>query len=275
MKHGWLLLALSGLLQVAQAREPDDAARLLADAIGKHELVLLGEMHGTREIPLMTSVLVGRYAKAEPVLLGLEVTSIDQARVDAFLDSAGTDADFATLLAGAHWREAMHDGRDSVAMLGLLEHVRRLRTGGAEVAVVLFDAPGDGERDQRMAHALRVAMQAHPGWRTLVLTGNVHAMTGEPPSMMLPDGTPVAAPTALGRHLADLSPLSVDIAAAQGEFWGCRDKVCAPHPAGFVGAPAAMHEPRLTEPDGSWKLRLLLPRFHASPPAIASGRHAR
>jgi hypothetical protein len=271
MKRIWWLLAAMCLLHGAQAREPDDAARLLVDAIGARELVFLGEMHGTRETPLVTSLLVAHYANAEPVLLGLEVTSIDQGRVDAFLDSAGRQEDFVRLLAGAHWREPMHDGRDSVAMLGLLEHVRRLRARGADVAVVLFDVPGGGERDRRMAHAMRAALRSHPGSRTIVLTGNVHAMTGEPPSMVLPDGTPYEAPTTMARHLSDLAPLSVGISAATGEYWGCRARDCGPHPAGFAGALGSGLALERMEPGSSWDLRLQLPRSHASPPAIASG----
>lgn len=246
------------------------AAELIADAVGEHRLVLLGEMHGTREVPLLTSMLVAHYARTEPVLLGLEVDASDQPLVDAFLESAGTDSDFAEVLSGAHWREPTHDGRDSVAMLGLLEHVRRLRAQRADVAVVLFDAPGDGERDQRMAEALRTAMRAHPGARTLVLTGNVHAVTGERPALILPDGTPYDAPTTLGRHLLDLAPLSIDIQAAKGEFWACR-QTCGPLTVSAPGRPLAQ-TPELRVAGGSWDLRLWLPAFSASPPAVPTSR---
>lgn len=274
MKQGWLLpvlLAICPMVQATESTESAQAAHALADAVGTHELVLLGEMHGTREIPQLTGVLVARYARTEPVLLALEVAAVDQPRVDAFLDSGGSDADFAAVLAGEHW-QGMHDGRDSVAMLGLLEHMRRLRAGGADVSVALIDAPGDGDRDERMANALREAMTAHPEARTLVLTGNVHAMTGEPPTMVLPDGTPYKAPTTLGRHLLDLSPLSIDIQAEAGEFWGCQ-QTCGPHPAGsrLPGRDTMQVVPA----GGSWDLRLMLPRFHASVPAVRDGANAR
>lgn len=239
---------------------------LVADAVGQHRLVLLGEMHGTVETPALTGNLVAHFAGQGPVVLALEVTSMDQARVDAFLDSDGGEAAKAELLAGRHWQEPMHDGRDSVAMLGLLEQVRRLRAGGADVQVVLFDVPGKGDRDQRMARSLRAAIAAHPGARTLVLTGNVHAMTGEPPSFVLPDGSPYDAPITLGRHLQDLSPLSIDIRAARGEFWACQ-QVCEPH---AVRTPAANTReiPGVSEAGPSWDRRLMLPRFSASPPAV-------
>src|SRR5690606_23505072 len=92
------------------------AAELIAHAVGEHRLVLLGEMHGTREIPLLTSMLVAHYARTEPVLLGLEVDASDQPLVDAFLESAGTDSDFAEVLSGAHWREPTHEDRKSTRL---------------------------------------------------------------------------------------------------------------------------------------------------------------
>ncbi|MGN6113576.1 MAG: hypothetical protein ACTHOC_11370 [Luteimonas sp.] len=251
------------------ARTASQAAAMIdAEVAGKH-MVMLGEMHGTAECPAVAGELAVRWtsgAHAQPVLLGLEVTSLDQARVDRYLASAGSAADRADLLAGEHWVEPHHDGRDSAAMASLLERVRALRAGGADISVALFDAPGDGERDGRMADALRRAIAAHPAARVLTLAGNVHAMTGEPPQTFV-DGKPYTLPVTMARRLADLHPVSVDIRAMQGDMWVCQD-TCGVHP--LPPPRRAIDTPELArnDPGSTWDYRIALPRFTASLPAV-------
>ncbi len=244
-----------------------DAVSLLVDAIGERRLALLGEMHGTREIPVMTGELAAQYAaRSDAVLFGLEIPSDDQGRVDRYIESAGNPADRAALLAGEHWREPHHDGRDSRAMFDLIERMRGLRADGADVSVILFDAPGGGERDQRMAVALRAAIERKPDAMVLVLTGNVHAMTGTPPPM-IHGGKPYALPPTLGRRLADLSPLSIDIRASRGQFVRCEAGVCAPQAVRDQGPERVT--PTLERSEGRpWDMTLTLPRFTVSEPAI-------
>lgn len=260
-------LVLLWLLSPAPAIATE-AARLLQQAIGDHSLVLLGEMHGTREIPAICGELVARYAKDETVLLALEANAGDQSRVERFLLSDGGVSAKADLLSGEHWQEMHHDGRDSAAMFALLEQVRQLRASGKEVDVVMFDDAGQADRDTRMAEAIRVAVTAHPGVRTLALMGNVHAMTGEPP-VMLADGKPFVPPKTVGGHLADLSPLSIVVRANGGSFWTCMRGQCGERPV-IPGAAATGALPRVEENGvgAAWRLTLLLPRFTASPPAI-------
>jgi erythromycin esterase-like protein len=247
-----------------------DAAAQIAAAVGDRRLVMLGEMHGTTEIPAIAGDLVARWTggHAQSVLLGLEATTADQARVDRYLASDGTAADRADLLAGEHWTEPMHDGRDSRAIAGLIERLRTLRAAGADVSIAMFDAPGAGERNARMAASLRSAIAAHQGARVLVLTGNVHAMTGEPPEMFSA-GKPYKLPTTMARHLADLHPVSINVGAAQGDFWACQD-TCGRHLA-MQGRHPSIAEPSLerNDPGDTWDYLLMLPRFSASEPAIA------
>jgi hypothetical protein len=268
-------MALAAMHPVA-AKEAGDvagaatraAAMIDAEVAGKH-LLMLGEMHGTAECPAIAGELAARWATgahAQPVLLGLEVASDDQARVDRYLASAGTAADRADLLAGKHWMDPSHDGRDSAAMASLLERMRALRAAGADVAVALFDAPGDGERDGRMAARLRSAIAAHPGSRVLVLTGNVHAMTGAPPEMFR-EGKPYTLPLTMARRLADLHPVSVDIRATQGDMWVCQD-TCGVHALPPQRRTVDAPELARNDPGSTWDYRIALPRFTASLPAV-------
>ena len=261
-------ITLALLLLVAPVTAAaNDAATLLEGAIGRHSLVLLGEMHGTQEIPAITGELVAHYARTQPVLLALEADAGDQLRLDRFLASDGGVTARAALLAGDHWQEPNHDGRDSAAMFALIEQVRQLRKAGASVDVVLIDAAGAGTRDERMAAAVRTAMAAHPGARALVLIGNVHAMTGEPPEMIA-DGKPFVPPRTVARYRVDLRPFSVVFRAAGGTFWTCRGGRCGEHDV--LANPTGESLPRIEHhaPEDPWMLTMLLPRFTASPPAI-------
>jgi predicted SnoaL-like aldol condensation-catalyzing enzyme len=271
------LLGLAGM-HAAGAQEADDVARTAVDAarlidasVAGQRVVMLGEIHGTAENPAIAGELAARWAtgdRAQPMLLGLEATSADQARVDRYLASAGTTADRADLLAGKHWTEPMHDGRDSLAMAALIERMRALRAGGADVSVALFDAPGGGDRDARMASSLRSAIVAHPGARVLVLAGNVHAMTG-PPNPMTNDGKPYTPPTTMARHLADLHPVSINFGALRGDAWTCwAGNDCGPH--ALPPANRSIDGPTIDrqDPGQAWDYFVTLPRFTASAPAV-------
>lgn len=260
--------------QVASA--PDNAVPaavgLLLEAISDSRLALVGELHGTRETPALVGDAVERLAaKGETVVLALEIAIGEQPAVDAYLASAGTSDDRETLLASPHWSRPGHDGRDSVAMFDLVEHIRILRTEGGDVALVLFDPDGIGDRDRGMADRLRTLATQHPQARILVLTGNMHAMVAAPAWPVIDGGTPIEPPMTAGRYLHDLDPVSVYVHAAAGEFWACMDDGCKPQ---TVGGTMAGVLPRLEkQPSGQpWHAILVLPAFTASSPAHPDAR---
>ena len=47
-----------------------EAANFIRSEAGSHRLILLGEMHGTREAPQLVGELVAAYSSQGPVLLG-------------------------------------------------------------------------------------------------------------------------------------------------------------------------------------------------------------
>jgi erythromycin esterase-like protein len=278
MRKGWLLPGMIAALCAACAKPApqapaaehaamDPALSLLAQAVATHRLALLGELHGTRETPALAGDLVAHYAKRGPVILALEIDHGQQPVLARYLASDGGADARAQMLAGSHWRDAMHDGRDSAAMFQLVERVRVLRKGGAPVGVLAFD-PSLRDMDARnagMARILRRAAALAPRARLVVLTGNVHAMTH--PQEMFLDGRRITLVTA-GRALADLAPVSIDIRGASGEFWACRQS-CAKQP---VASPRTLPAPSLERnaPGSGWDYTLVLPRLTASPPAIAA-----
>jgi erythromycin esterase-like protein len=153
---------LCGAGTALAARHPS-AVGLLDAAVEGHRIVLLGEMHGTREIPALVAALIEqRVAHGRREVLALEIDSAEQPRIDRYLASDGGIAARKALLAGEHWIEAHHDGRDSAAMLALIERMRHLRATGHAVPVVAFDREGRHERNREMADALRETAARFP-----------------------------------------------------------------------------------------------------------------
>jgi hypothetical protein len=188
----------------------------------KGQILLLGEMHGTNEIPAFVADAACRGLRAGlPVTVALEIPTEEEPRVAAFLASDGQAADRAALLAGPFWRDAFQDGRRSRGMLALLEDLRHRRREGSRLRVKLLDrrpkASGP-ERDRAMAGELQSAVEAAPGDLFLVLTGNLHTRRVR--------GTPWD-PQAenMGYLVARRHPdlLSLDVVYSGGAIWACLD----------------------------------------------------
>jgi len=215
------------------------AADALRQAAG-HRLLILADLHGTREIPLLVGDIVERIARRGPVTLALEMPQAEQAALDAALDARSATQARRALLARAWWRRSnvQHDGRRSLDMLALIERLRRLRKAGGDVALLAYDVddngggPVPGWRDATMAGRVRAAYRASPSRRLVMLTGNVHAFLRIPSYMQLP--TPI---TTAGMHLADLAPASLRIGATTGQGWYCVHGACGPLPVQAADMP--------------------------------------
>ncbi|RPD88626.1 hypothetical protein [Luteimonas sp. 100069] len=78
---GSLLLFAVSMTAAADWRR--DAVETLLRESGEHRLVVLGEMHGTREVPLLASDLVEHWSRTGPVLLALEIPVREHAALRA------------------------------------------------------------------------------------------------------------------------------------------------------------------------------------------------
>ncbi len=278
-----------GLATVALAMPPDtgairDAAALVPIDDDGARIIVLGELHGTRETPALAEALVRRLAeRGEPVTLALEAHASEQSRIDAFLASSGDTASRSELQSGPFWavQPGRSDGRRSVALLDLLDAVRRLRGDGAALRVLAFDAGNAGagadERNRRMAARLREAVESDSARRFVVLIGNYHARRAPPTNVvgLMPGQAP---PVPTFAHLADLSMLRINVSARAGEFWACMAGTCGPRPVGARGAfggatipdaeAPAFHRTPDDATGGDAQLRL--PTFSVAAPAVPS-----
>lgn len=179
--------------------------------------LLLGEVHGTREIPRQIGDLVCQAARRGlSVTLGLEHSHAGDAALEAWLSSTGSAEDRAKLLSGTDWQTPWPDGRTSQAMFELLDRLRTFRQRGWRVHAFgvnggeARDAAGDGG----MAYNVRVARAARPDDVFLVLTGDNH--------------TRVDADLAMGGQLrlAGVPVTTVRFSYAGGTFWTCWGPTC-------------------------------------------------
>lgn len=220
----WLLaccLASFGAAAVAEPCRPIDGLQPLLRA---GRVLLLGEIHGTMESPAFALEVACHAMELDlAVIVGLELATAEQARVDIFLDSAGTEQDRVALLAGPPWQSSYQDGRASRAMLDLIDGLRQLRRQGRQVGVALFDAPVSGggqRRDGEMARQLATVIGGSPASLMIVLTGNVHSriIAGMPRS---PSYEPMG--YLLGRATSFDNLVALNVAHAGGSAW-----ICAP-----------------------------------------------
>jgi hypothetical protein len=237
-------------------------------------IVMLGEMHGSREIPAFTGNLACRAVVAgHAVIVGLEIPQVEQAAIDRYLTSRGSPRDREALVAGAHWRRPDQDGRSSQAMVDLIERVRSLRHAGHAVEVLAFDNGMYGawnERDAGMAKAILARAAAASDAFVVTLTGNLHNRTepGLPwDASLVPMGVHVKA----GHARA----LGLDVRYEGGSTWVCEpDGTCGakelpkkdfPYDGRAIDTSEAVRQPGI---DGVFFVGTL----SASPPAVSPAR---
>ncbi|AGC43764.1 hypothetical protein MYSTI_02448 [Myxococcus stipitatus DSM 14675] len=187
----WSMYGLSGCASTAAVAPQPTPAPLTCDAalpgtealLAPGGLVLLGEMHGTQEVPRFTGqVACLAAAKGMTVRVGLEIPEEEQVSLDAFLAAGDATRAQEELLLRPFWVRDIQDGRSSQAMLQLLAQLRDLRRAGAKLVVFAFDDELKGvaeSRDSRMAKRIGAAVERLPGELTLVLTGNLHALVNK------------------------------------------------------------------------------------------------
>jgi hypothetical protein len=143
-------------------------------------VLLMGELHGTQEVPRFVAQSACQAAVAgTPVTVGLELPVENQERVERFLASAGSEEDWLKLMEAPFWRSPFPDGRSSEAVANLLEQLRVLKAQGLDVRAFVFDHPQlKGQvREDAMAATVLQQVKAGPERFYMVVSGNVHPRT--------------------------------------------------------------------------------------------------
>lgn len=182
--------------------------------------LLLGEYHGTVEMPAVAADVICHAAKrGRPLVVAVELPAGDQPALDRYMASDGGAAARKALLASPGWKA--EGGRTTAAIADLIEAARRIgrkRPANLPVTLVAFDRgpqPGTSPmREAAMAKALESAAGRRPGSLVIAFTGAGHAdkegfVSRNPPF-----------PAAAG-HLPKDRTVSLTFARPGGLYWGC------------------------------------------------------
>jgi hypothetical protein len=256
----------------AQAMSGSAAPCLPSDAVPgavlDAPLLVLGEVHGTREVPeFVTGYLCAAAKQQRKITLAIEFPSSEQSAIDVFMASSGRPQDAERLTGTAFWRRAMQDGRTSIDMLRMLERIRALRAAGADLKVLGID--GDvppARRDGVMADMLRTELREGAGRQVVALIGGLHAVRNKG-SRFNPQYESAV------YLLADQHPLALTVGTAGGTAWVCQ----APSPASCHAAawdinrvgPAPAAPFALTPPSAQFDGVFFVGTTTASPPAVS------
>ncbi|WP_375756524.1 hypothetical protein [Corallococcus exercitus] len=145
-------------------------------------LMLLGELHGTQEVPRFIAQSVCQLiTSGMPVTVGLELPVENEERITTFLQSQGGEVDWLKLMEAPFWRSPYPDGRGSAAVANMLEQLRQLRAQGLDVAVFVYDHPklSGQQREDALTRTVLAQVKATPRRFHLVVSGNVHSRTAK------------------------------------------------------------------------------------------------
>jgi hypothetical protein len=228
--HSLLMLTASlqggppASLRVTGCEPVPGLAQLMAER--NPRFLILGEAHGTSEIPKFFGDVVCNVSQSGPVVVALEWSEREQTAVERYLKSAGELADRAALLKSSIWSRQFADGRSSRAMLQLLERLRQLRAMGRQLTVVPVQPTGPFDRvsqdyyEVAFANGLVRAALSVRSSVVIALLGNWHAAKeSENPDAFRP----------MAEHLPTADVVSVQFRAAGGSAWNCQSDGCGPH----------------------------------------------
>lgn len=189
------------------------------------DLVLIGEVHGTKQIPVLLSKLVQSIAEqGKSISLGLEVLDELSPHFDDFIDTDCSDHSTSGFLELEWWNPRKQDGRRSRAFLDLLVNLRILKNRyPGKIHVYFYNAFSReySEREALMANNVYEEVQSSKADVNVVLSGRIHTGTKK--------GLPYDLHTkSMGEHLVSMLPTtkSVLLTYSGGKRWACSTDYC-------------------------------------------------
>lgn len=259
MKPERLIVFAAAVFACASARSAESftPVRGLDPFFVSGTTILVGEVHGSAEIPQLLWSMACNFSRAgAPTIVGMEIPSTEQPRIDTYLASSGRPNDRNQLLAGVFWNSEFKDGRSSEAVLGLIEHIRAARRRGVPIdfQAVTDNTPG-GDYDAAIARGVERIRGRNPDAVLIVSAGNNHTRVD----------TVAAAGGILRQHGIPFT--SLDVVAGDGTVWSCGDG-CKVHDFDS-GHPASKtwHVDMTPIAGHIWDGTIFIGHVSASPPA--------
>ena len=156
------LLLLAQLAACSQPRRPAAIACEAPDGAPRARMIFFGEMHGSVEAPELVGRVACASALREATALGLEIPTGEQAAIDRYLASDGSDAARSELLSGDF--DQLQGWSFRMATVALIEQVRVWATAGPAVDAIHRSTTNPKRRATRIWPApFAPSMQTIPG----------------------------------------------------------------------------------------------------------------
>ncbi|PBQ34731.1 hypothetical protein CNR22_24130 [Sphingobacteriaceae bacterium] len=142
------------------------------ESLGNYSCLLLGEMHGTAEAPLIVKSLADIFSKHQQVIIALEIPDENQQEINRYLKNGDE-----TILQKVKFFTDTRDGRSSEAMARLIKSVYKKEN----IQLVCFDVSdyysSNTYRDSLMAQNILRIKKQNPEAVLISLSGNIHSNT--------------------------------------------------------------------------------------------------
>lgn len=255
---------VASLSQAAQAITCDNVGRL----------IIVGDYHGSNEIPSFVEQLVETASLHRPVRLGLEIEAFEQKSIQAFMESRGNAEDRSALLHDGYW--SVDQGRNSLAVVRLIERARALHAQGHDVELFTMVPayPGDAAIEKAggndaywnlgLAESIRRELTSTPpGTLVIAFMGQAHAAFTQPAQANKATATD---------RLLSYSPYLVET-IVHGQTRSCTSEGCGSHAVGGSGIiPPNILGKVDAKPGAPETVYVRLPTLTPSPPAKAKAR---
>lgn len=139
----------------------------------RSHLLLVGDFHGTNEIPQIVYAIADKLADQSKLRIGFEFPIDIANKIKLFMKTGDRN-----ILRQTRFFQdpAYHSGKGSLQMVALLEKLRSV----SNVEIFCFDVPdGDSsdsaQRETKLAENVLRAYRQKPTVRTVIFTGNIHS----------------------------------------------------------------------------------------------------
>ncbi|WP_395945234.1 hypothetical protein [Brevundimonas sp.] len=259
------MLGLLTAAAIAACSPPEGTAALLDRS---ERIIVVGELHGTAEVPTAFAQIVCAASERGPVVVALEMGEAMQPVLDDLIVAQDEIQARARLNDSPMTNPRINDdGRSSEAIFAMLDTVRQLKASGRDVSFHAFQPttrPVTPRLEQSwselaMAQNIAQAVSDSPGSRILVLVGGFHARKTIY-SRWAEIGLPAIA------HLPTAETLTLKVAQQGGAHWGCSTETCGALPSMESYDPASRGILLGPVEDGAYDGILAVGPWTASPP---------
>lgn len=241
-----LCLGLSAAASASQSSRQDETDPHRIGHISAGEVLVVGEVHGSKETPVAFVQLVDQMlTRAKVVSVGLEMPP----------SAGGAGCEVGNAALGSFWTRKSQDGRSSQAMREMVCQLKK-RVAKGKVRLIYLDNDRRRISDEMVRRVTTEAgSKSNP---TAILIGNFHARN---------------TPNSFVGQLrgAGLRVTSVTTSSPDATTWNCTRDGCAARPMQMnFCADTAMGRFLLTKapPKSQWDGCMVIPRLTSSPPAL-------